>query len=53
MKEDEGKRDYLFCLSIGYTRLKVSLFVYRCCNGHDCMVAGFAHNVVSSTFFGV
>ena len=22
MKEDEGKRDYLFCLSIGYTRLK-------------------------------
>jgi hypothetical protein len=42
MKEDEGKRDYLFCLSIGYTRLKVSLFVYRRCNGHDCMVVGFA-----------
>ena len=49
MKEDEGKRDYLFCLSIGYTRIKVSLFVYRRCNGHDCMVVGFAHNVLSST----
>ncbi|CAC5395468.1 mitochondrial fission 1 protein-like [Mytilus californianus] len=22
IKEDEGKRDYLFCLSLGYTRLK-------------------------------